>query len=86
VVERSLDAADTLSTDITGYAVKSEESFPKITLPDFEIRSAHLRMASGTHIVHYMRDTWEEHAPLRRSRTDDAFERDSWLRAKQDEH
>lgn len=92
VVERNLGAVGSLSTDFTSYALRSNSSFPFVTLPDFALKGSHFRAQSGSHIVHWLplvtdenRAAWEKYANETRRHVDEEFELDAIYRAEQDE-
>ena len=69
VVERNMAAIATLSTTITSYAKNTNSSFPFVTVPDFELLGADLRITSSSHLIYYCpkitndnRLPWEEYA------------------------
>lgn len=91
VVERSLGAIGTLSTSITSYARHTGQSFPNVTMPDFAVHGANLRLLSATHVVHWMplvtdatRTGWEAYALENRGQIDEAYTQDAQLRSRQD--
>ena len=91
-VERRLGAISSMSDAITSHALSSEEEFPRVTLPNFEVRACDLRVLAGALSVHWMplvtddkRLEWEEYALGNRSHIDVAFEEEARLRNKQDE-
>jgi hypothetical protein len=53
-LERKLDATDTLSTDMTSYALASGSEFPFVTVPDFAFKGANARIAGDTVMTFYM--------------------------------
>ena len=92
LVEASLGAIDTMSVSFTSFAIRENLTFPFVTLPDFELRGANLRIASGASVVHYMpvvtdemRPKWEEYAMENRFHINQAFMKDQYFRQKQDE-
>lgn len=91
VVERNLGAINTMSTYITSYANHSGQTFPNVTIPDFEFHGSNLRIQGGTHIVHWCplvwdetREEWEAYALQNRFHIDEAFRKDAELRSRQD--
>ena len=93
IVEGTLGAIDTMSISITSYALRENLTFPFVTMPDFEVRGANLRVQAGAAVVHWMplvtdetRSSWEEYALENRFQIDQAFERDREFRLKQDEY
>jgi len=92
IVEGTLGAIDTMSASITSCARQENRTFPFVTVPDFEVRGANLRVQAGAAVVHWMplvtdetRARWEEYALENRFQIDEAFERDREYRHKQDE-
>jgi len=59
-LKRILDAYDTLSTEITSYAIESGSTFPNVTLPDIEFKGANARITGDTTFVFYMPYVREE--------------------------
>jgi len=59
-LKRTLDAQDTLSTDITSHAVGTGSIFPFVTLPDFEFKGANARITGDTTSIVYMAYVDEE--------------------------
>jgi hypothetical protein len=89
---RRLAALSTMSTSITSYALTSNESFPFVTVPHFEVLGSDLRVQSDAFILHYMplvndsiRQDWEKYALENRHQIDEAFLADTELRKRQDE-
>jgi len=90
-LERSLLALDTMSVGITSVAKATNQSFPFVTVPDFEVRGANFRINSGSPQLLYMpivtdeqRPQWEEYALANRVQFDKAHANDVRLRKKQD--
>lgn len=91
-VEQRLGAIGTLSDDITTYAQDLKETFPFVTVSNFAVRGANLRVHAEALIVHWAplvteenRRKWEEYAMYNRFQINDAFDQDAHLRNKQDE-
>jgi hypothetical protein len=91
-VERRLGAVNSMATAITSYSLDAKQTFPFVTIPDFEVRGSDLRVqADATNIVWLplvtdaTRDEWEAYALINRSQMDEAFLEDAKLRAKQDD-
>lgn len=91
-VERKLGALDAMSVTITSYALQSGESFPMVTLPDFETRGANTRiLADGIYVfwlplvVDEKRAEWEAYTAQRYMHLYGAFGTESMLRAMQDQ-
>lgn len=90
-MENNIGAVAAMSSTITSFAMKTNATFPFVTVPDFEALGSHLRVQSGSHIVHYapivtddLRDAWEEYAMEHRSHIDESFELDKYYRSTQD--
>jgi len=90
-LRRTLDAQDTLSTDITSHAVDTESSFPFITLPEFEFKGANARIAGDTTLIYYMpavteeiRLQWEKYAAEHKDHNEIAFASEQISKAEQD--
>ena len=90
VVERNMAAIATLSTSITSYAKNTNASFPFVTVPDFELLGADLRVTSSSHLVYFCpkitnanRLQWEEYALEHRFQAND-HQREAAFRTQQD--
>lgn len=90
VVERNMAAIATLSTSITSYAKHTNASFPFVTVPDFELLGADLRVTSSSHLIYYCpkitnanRLQWEEYALENRFLAND-YQREATFRTQQD--
>jgi hypothetical protein len=91
-VERRLGAVNSMATAITSYSLDAKQTFPFVTIPNFEVRGSDLRVqADATSIVWLplvtdeTRDEWEAYAMINRSQMDEAFLEDAKLRTKQDD-
>jgi hypothetical protein len=91
-VERRLGAINSMATAITSYSLDAKQTFPFVTIPNFEIRGSDLRLqADATSIVWLplvtdeARAAWEEYALSNRSQMDKAFVEDVKRRDKQDD-
>jgi hypothetical protein len=91
-VVRRLGAINSMSTDITSYALDTEQAFPFVTIPHFEIRGSDLRVQADAAIIHWMplvtdetRIDWEDYALANRYQIDESFKEDAKQRKKQDE-
>ncbi len=90
-LDRSLVALDSMSVQITSVAKATNQSFPFVTVPDFEVRGANFRINSGSPQLLYMpivadekRAQWEEYSLANRFHVDKAYANDMRLRKKQD--
>jgi len=90
-LEQSMLSLDALSVTITSLAQATNQTFPFVTIPDFEVRGANTRIQSGSHILYYFplvtdenRVAWEDYAMQHRSHADVAFSRDTYMRQQQD--
>lgn len=90
-LERNMGAVASMSTAITSYANDANLTFPFLTLPDFELRGANLRVQSGSNVVVYAplvtddtRQDWEDYAQQHRGHIDVAYEKDTMYRLEQD--
>jgi hypothetical protein len=91
-VERRLGATNSMATAITSYALDTKQTFPFVTVPNFEIRGSDLRVQADAIIVHWLplvtdetRTAWEEYALTNRAQIDEAFEQDTIRRKRQDD-
>jgi hypothetical protein len=91
-VVRRLGAINSMATAITSYALDTNQTFPFVTIPHFEIRGSDLRVQAGGAIIHWMplvtdetRVAWEEYALANRYQIDRSFQEDAKQREKQDD-
>lgn len=91
-IELRLSSIGTLATSVTSHALATNTSFPFVTMPDFELRGADVRVQANALIVHWMplvydkdREEWEEYAMGQRQHINDAFQSDAFYRQRQDE-
>jgi hypothetical protein len=91
-VERRLKAINSMSTAITSYSLDAKQTFPFVTIPNFEIRGSDLRVQADAKNIIWMplvtdetRDAWEQYALANRCQIDEAFLEDAKRRGKQDE-
>jgi hypothetical protein len=90
-VERRLGAINSMATTITSYSLDAKQTFPFVTIPNFEIRGSDLRVQADSSGILWMplvtdetRDAWEEYALINRSQVDVAYLEDVKRREKQD--
>lgn len=86
LLEHYIGAVSALSTDMTSYALHTNQSFPFVTVPDFELKGAHMRTLSGAFVVQYQpvitqetRQAWEEYAQSHRSQIDQSYTQDQYF-------
>jgi hypothetical protein len=91
-VERRLGAINSMATAITSHSLDTKQTFPVVTIPNFDIRGSDLRIQADAMSILWMplvtdetRDAWEEYALINRSQIDEAFLEDVKRREKQDE-
>jgi hypothetical protein len=91
-VERRLGAINSMATGITSHSLDAKQTFPFVTIPNFEIRGSDLRVqADATSVIwtplvtDATRVAWEEYALMNRSQIDVAFLEDVKQREKQDD-
>jgi hypothetical protein len=91
-VERRLGAINSMATSITSYSLDAKQTFPFVTIPNFEIRGSDLRVQSGANSILWLplvtdetRVAWEEYALINRFQIAEAFLEDERQREKQDE-
>jgi hypothetical protein len=91
-VERRLGAANSMATVITSHSLDAKQTFPFVTIPNFEIRGSDLRIQADATSINWLplvtdetRDAWEEYALVNRSQIDEAFLEDAKRREKQDD-
>jgi hypothetical protein len=75
----------------TSYSLDSKQTFPLVTIPDFEIRGSDIRVQADAACIFWMplvtdetRVAWEEYALASRSQIDEAFLENTKQREKQD--
>lgn len=90
-VERKLAAINAMSTSITSSALDAKEEFPFVTIPDFALKGADLRIQADAITIHWMplvtdetREEWETYSLENRQQIDEAFLEDKKHRIKQD--
>lgn len=90
-VESKIGAIHTFSTSFTAYALATGSSFPNVTVPDFAMLGANMRVQSGAVVVNWMplvtdedRAGWEEYAYQNRHWIMPAFFEDLGYKAAQD--
>jgi hypothetical protein len=91
-LERKLDATDTLSTDITSYALATGSEFPFVTVPDFEFKGANARIAGDSVMTYYMpyiteemKAPWEAYAAANLGHDSAAYASEQTIKKAQDE-
>lgn len=91
-VEVKLGAMNTLADAITSHARSSGESFPRVTLPHFEVHADNARIAAEASVLHWAplvadetRAEWEDYALAQRGQVDESYENEKRLRDEQDE-
>jgi hypothetical protein len=91
-VERRLGAVNSLATTVTSYSLDAKQTFPFVTIPNFEIRGSDSRVQADATSIAWLplvtdetRDAWEEYALINRSQIDEAFLEDVKQRGKQDD-
>lgn len=91
-VERKLGALDAMSVTLTSHALQSGQSFPMVTLPDFETRAANTRiLADGVYVfwLPYVTDdkraAWEVYASQHYTHIYEAYAAETRLRTVQDQ-
>ena len=90
-VERRLGAINSMATAITSYSLDAKQTFPFVTIPNFEIFGSDLRIQADSSGITWLplvtdetRDAWEEYALINRSQIDEAYLEDAKQREKQD--
>jgi hypothetical protein len=91
-VERRLGAINSMATAITSYSLDTKQTFPFVTIPDFEKRGSDLRVQADAPSIFWAplvtdetRVAWEEYALTNRFQIDESFREDAKLREKQDD-
>jgi hypothetical protein len=90
-VERRLGAINSMATSITSYSLDAKQTFPFVTIPNFEIRGSDLRVQADAASILWMplvtdetRVAWEVYALTNRSQFDESILEDAKRREKQD--
>lgn len=91
-LERKLSSSDTLSADVTSYALASGNEFPFVTVPYFSEKGATARISGDTVMTFYMpyitqelKTPWEEYAAANRGHISEAYQRERESKIAQDE-
>ena len=92
-VEKKLNAIDTLATSVTETSLMTNQTFPFVSIPDFETRGSTVRVLSDALMILWLplvtdetRQKWEEYALANRKEViDGSYFVDSQQRQKQDE-
>jgi hypothetical protein len=91
-VERRLGAVNSMATAITSHSLDTKQTFPFVTIPNFDIRGSDLRVQADATSTVWLplvtdeaRVAWEEYALSNRSQMDKAFVEDVKRREKQDD-
>jgi hypothetical protein len=91
-VVQQLGAMNSMATAITSHALDTNQTFPFVTISNFEIRGSDLRVQSDATSIHWMplvtdetRVAWEGYALANRHQIDEAFLEDAKRREKQDD-
>jgi hypothetical protein len=91
-VERRMGAVNSMATAITSHSLATKQTFPFVTIPNFEIRGSDLRVQADSSGIAWLplvtdetRVAWEEYALINRSQIDEAFLEDAKRREKQDD-
>mmetsp|Transcript_11948 Transcript_11948/g.34526 ORF Transcript_11948/g.34526 Transcript_11948/m.34526 type:complete len:1265 (-) Transcript_11948:28-3822(-) len=91
-IDKKLGAINTMANSFTTYAQYSNQRFPFITLPNFDVVGENTRVLADSHVIHWLplvtdedRPKWEEYALANRSHADEAYEREERVRQRQDQ-
>lgn len=91
-VSERIEALDSMASTITSIAKATDQEFPFVTIPDFDVRGSATRVGARSHVLHYMpvvhdhnREAWEEYAMEHRGHIDVDYENDAMRRRRQDE-
>jgi hypothetical protein len=83
-VEHRLGSINTMASSITSHALATNQTFPYVTIPDFEIRGSDLRVQAGAMVLYWTplvtdetRAAWEAYAFKNRAQINVAFEEES---------
>ena len=90
-VESKLSAMDSVSSGITSHALNSGETFPNVTVPDWEVRGATLRVQTDGIYLFWLplvtdenRRGFEEYARLKQGHLFQSYGAEEGFRAQQD--
>jgi len=90
-LERKLDAANTLSTEMTTHAKVTGKVFPFVTFENFEFMGANARIAGDTVMIFYLpyitsdlKDPWETYAAANLGHDQSAYDSEQISKAVQD--
>jgi hypothetical protein len=91
-VELRLGSINSLANSITSHALATNQTFPFVTIPDFEIRGSDLRVQAGTMVLYWTplvtdetRAAWEVYAFKNRAQINVAFDEESRRLKRQDD-
>jgi len=90
-LERKMDAANTLSSDMTTYAKITDRVLPFVTFEKFEFNGANARIAGDTVMIFYMpyitaelKDPWEKYTAANLNHSQIAYDSEQNSKAVQD--
>jgi hypothetical protein len=90
-VESDLKAMDSLASGITSHALNSGETFPNVTVPDWEVKGATLRVQTDGMYLFWLplvtdedRAGYEEYTKLKQAHLLQSFVAEEGFRAQQD--
>ncbi len=79
-LDRTLTALDSFSVTTVSYAKDTNSTWPRVTIPDFEVRAAKIRaLSKAVYLTIYMlierdqRDEWEAYADLNNGWVDESI-------------
>jgi hypothetical protein len=82
-VVRRLGAINSMATAITSHALDAKQTFPFVTIPNFEIKGSDLRVQADAPTIHWMplvtdesRVAWEDYALANRYQISRSFQED----------
>jgi hypothetical protein len=91
-LEHRLGAIDSMATAITSYSLDAKQTFPFVTIPNFEIRGSDLRVQADASGIIYMplvtdetRVAWEDYALANRNQFGESYQEDLKQREAQDD-
>jgi hypothetical protein len=90
-VESKLSAMDSVSSGITSHALKSGETFPNVTVPDWEVKGATIRVQTDGIYLFWLplvtdenRRGFEEYTKLNQGQLFQSYVAEEGFRAQQD--
>jgi hypothetical protein len=91
-VERRMGAVNSMATAITSHSLATKQTFPFVTIPNFEIRGSDLRVQAASTGITWLplvkdetRVAWEDYALANRNQISRSFQEDKKQKEMQDD-